>query len=133
MEDGAGAARDADISGLENLERHHRGVEQVAQFVRQEPDALASARALRGLGRQVLFAAKLGDGAGNGLVEASIQQPEVAGADRRLGFDGQLDNGLADVAVVVYDLREGKPLTQQVMPVFDAAGPNLRARIQAQP
>jgi hypothetical protein len=29
--------------GLENLERHHRGVQQVPQFMSEEPEALAPA------------------------------------------------------------------------------------------
>ena len=43
MEHGAGAPCDADIPGLEHLERDDRGVDQVPQFVSQEPEALAPA------------------------------------------------------------------------------------------
>ena len=42
MEHGAGAPRDANIPGLEHLERHERGVDQVPQFMGEEPEALAS-------------------------------------------------------------------------------------------
>ena len=46
MEHGPGAPCDANISRLENLERQDRGVEQVAQFMSQEPRALAPTRGL---------------------------------------------------------------------------------------
>ena len=46
MEHGPGAPGDADISRLEHLEREDRGVDQVPQLMRQEPEALAPARGL---------------------------------------------------------------------------------------
>ena len=42
MEHGAGAPGDADIARLEHLEREDRGVDQVPQLVREEPEALAA-------------------------------------------------------------------------------------------
>ena len=46
IEHGAGAAGDADVSGLEHVERDDRRVGQISQFVREEPEALAVARRL---------------------------------------------------------------------------------------
>ncbi len=43
MEHGPCTPGDADVSCLENLEGHDRGVDQVPQFVRKESEALASA------------------------------------------------------------------------------------------
>ena len=132
MEHRAGAPCDADVPGLEHLERDDRGVHQVAQFVREEPEALAPARGLsieRGL---IAGAPVLGDGAGDGVVEASVQRAKVVGADGRVHFHRQLGDRLADVAVVVHDLRHGEPLQQQVVPVLDRARADLGARGQAE-
>ena len=46
MEHGPGAPCDADVPGLENLERDDRGVDQVPQFMSEEPEPLAPARGL---------------------------------------------------------------------------------------
>src|SRR5688500_3692597 len=43
LEHRAGAPADSDIPGLEHIERQDRGVQQVAQFMREEPQALVPA------------------------------------------------------------------------------------------
>ena len=42
MEHGPGAPCDANIPGLEHLERHDRGVDQVPQFMSEEPERARS-------------------------------------------------------------------------------------------
>ena len=86
MEDGSGASCDANISRLQHLERHDRGVEQVPQFMSQEPRALAPTRGLSIEGRLILFASEFGDGARDGVVKASVQRAKVIGADGRVLF-----------------------------------------------
>ena len=49
-------------------------------------------------------------------------------ADRRAHFHRQLGDRLADVAVVVHDLRHREPLPQQLMAMSDGAFPDLGAR-----
>ena len=44
MEHGAGAPAHADIPRLQHLERDERGVDQVPQFMGEEPEPLGSAR-----------------------------------------------------------------------------------------
>ena len=132
MEHGAGAPGDADIPRLEHLERDDRGVDQVPQFMREEPEALAPACGLaveRGL---IAFAPVLGDRARDRVVEAPVQRAKVVRADGRVQFHGQLGDGLTDVAIVVHDLRHGESLKQQVVPVLDRAPADLRARRQAE-
>ena len=127
MEHGPGAPCDADVPRLEHLEREDRGVDQVPQFVSQEPEALAPARGLSVEGGLISFAPVLGDGARDGVVQASVQRAKIICADGRVHFHGQLGDGLTDVAIVVHDLRHGEPLKQQVMPVMDRAPANLGA------
>ena len=77
MEHGPRAPCDANVSRLEHLERDDRGVDQVPQFMREEPEPLAPARGLsieRGL---IAFAPVLGDGARDGVVKASVQHAKV--------------------------------------------------------
>src|SRR4029453_18059724 len=81
MEDGSGASCDANISSLQNLERHDWGVKQVAQLVSQEPGALVPTRGLTIEGELILFAPEFGDGARDGVVKASVQRAKVIGAD----------------------------------------------------
>ena len=47
MEHAAGAPGDSNVPRLEHLERNHRGVDQVPQFMSQEPEALGPAVRLR--------------------------------------------------------------------------------------
>ena len=86
MEHGSGAPGDADIPRLEHLERDDRGVDQVPQFMGQEPEPLAPARGLSIEGGLILFAPVLGDGARDGVVEASVQRAKVIRADGRVQF-----------------------------------------------
>ena len=94
MEDGSGASCDANVSRLQNFERHERGVEHVAQFMSQEPRALAPTRGFSIEGRLILFASELGDGARDGVVEASVQCAKVIGADGRVLFHCEIGDGL---------------------------------------
>ena len=126
MEHGPGTSGDAHIPRLEHLEREDRGIGQVAQLMSQEPEALAPARGLSVEGGLISFAPELGDGARDGVVKASVQRAKVIRADGRVHFHRQIGDGLADVAVVVHDLRDGESLKQQVMPVLDRAPANLR-------
>ena len=105
-----------------------RGVDQVPQFVREEPEALAPARRLA-LDRELIpLAPVLGDGAGDGVVEAAVQRTKVFRADRGVHLDGQFGDRLTDVAIVVHDLRHREPLQQQVMAMQDRAPAYLRTR-----
>src|SRR4029453_6002634 len=104
MEDGSGASCDANVSRLQNFERHERGVEHVSQFMSQEPRALAPTRGFSIEGRLILFASELGAGARDGVVEASVQRAKVIGADGRVLFHCEIGDGLTYVAVIVNDL-----------------------------
>jgi len=67
------------IPCLEHLERDDRGVDQVAQFMREEPQALALACRLSVEGGLISFARLLGDRTRDGIVKASIQHAKIIG------------------------------------------------------
>ena len=132
MEDGPGASRDSHIPRLEHLECKDRGVGQVPQFMSEESEAFAPARALPVEGRLILFTSVLGHGARDRLVQAAVQCAKVIRADGRVQFNCEVGDGLTDVTIIVHDLRHGEPLKQQVMPVLNCAPANLRGRCQPQ-
>ena len=70
--------------------------------MRDETEALAPACGLSVDARLMSLTPVLGHGAGDGIVQASIQRPEVLGADRGVQFDRQFGDRLADVAVIVF-------------------------------
>ena len=86
MEHRPGAPGDADVPCLEHLERDDRGVDQVPQFMREEPEPLAPARGLTIECGLVAFAPVLGDRAGDGIVKAAVQHAKVVRADGRVRF-----------------------------------------------
>jgi hypothetical protein len=104
MEHRPSAAGDADVSGFHDVERDERGIEQVAQFMRKEPEPHVLAIGVAVDGGLIALAPELRDGARDRVIQASVQHPEVIGADGRVRFDGQFRDGLTDVAVVVDDL-----------------------------
>jgi hypothetical protein len=116
MQDGPGAAADANISRLEYFERHDGGVEQVPHFMSQEPCALISSGSLSIERRLILLAAELGDGTRDGVVKAPIEHAEVIRGDGRAHLHCELCDGLTDVSIVVHDLGHGEALKEQLMP-----------------
>jgi hypothetical protein len=50
---------------------------------------------------------ELGHGIGDGVVEASVQRPELDDRERRVALDRQVGDGLAQVAVVMNHLVDG--------------------------
>ena len=116
-EHGAGAAADAHGPLLEDGERELRGEEPVAQLVGERPQALG----LREGDRLVAPALVLGDGVGDGVVEAAVERVELAGGDRRVRLVGQLRDDLADVAVAVDDLAHGEAHREQLAAVQGGA------------
>jgi hypothetical protein len=101
---GTGAPGDAHIPRLEHFERDHRRVDQVSQFMRQEPEALAPARGLAIAGGLIPSAPELGDRPCDGIVKASVQHAKIIRADRKSELHRQVGDRLTDVAVIVHDL-----------------------------
>ena len=94
----------------------------------EESEALTSPCGLSIDAGLISFALILGDRAGDGVVQASVQLAKVVGADRCVQFHRQFGDGLTDIAIVVHDLRHREPLKQEVMSVLDRARADLGAR-----
>jgi len=109
MDQRSRASADSDVSLLEHFESRDRRVAQPSQFMRIS------------LAADVLFAAVLRDGACDGIVEAAVQRAKVLRTDGYFQFNGQISDGLTDVAIVVHHLSNSEPLEQQIVAVPDGA------------
>ena len=113
-EHGPGAAVDGDGSPLQRVEREERGVEDVADFVSQ----LSGSLDFFGRSRFGGDARVLRHGFRDRRVEAAIQRVEFFGRDRKVLFDGDFRDGLADITVIVDDLRDVEPQRPQLAPML---------------
>ena len=52
----------------------------------------------------MLFAFELRDGVRDSVVEAVVEHAKIVGADGRIHFHRELDDGLTDGAIIVHDL-----------------------------
>ena len=68
---------------------------------------------------------KLGDRPRDGVVQTSVQDPEIAGADYDAQFFREFRDRLADIAVVVDDLGDRKAYKKQIATVLLCANPNV--------
>jgi hypothetical protein len=59
----------------------------------------------------------LGDGGGDGVVEASVEGAELGRGDRHHPFESELGDGLADVSIVVDHLADGEAHPEQLVAV----------------
>jgi hypothetical protein len=112
------AASPARISsgGLQNLERECGRVEPVPQLVGEKAELLCAFVE----DGSFTLTPKFGYGRGNGIIQASVQNLELAAADRDLVFDGDFRNRLAKTPVVMDDLTDGEPDMQEVAAVHTA-------------
>ncbi len=76
MEHRTGAPSDADVPGLDHLERDDRGVDQVPQFVGKESEPLVLANGASVDGGLIAFAPVLGDRVRDGVVKAARSASE---------------------------------------------------------
>jgi hypothetical protein len=116
------------------LEREDRGVEHIAKLMGSVAEMLAlpdGSLALHDTG-------VLGDRFGNRRVETTIQRVELLHRDRNVPLNCDFGNSLADVAVVVDDLRNSETGFKQFRAVLRSSGPDgigrkgSRRRFQAQ-
>jgi hypothetical protein len=92
----AGAAGDADAPGSDRFEREVRFPDRFAQHTGQRAEALKLADGdPNGV---IALAAKSCNGTRDRVVQAPVQRTKVAGGDRRRCFNGEIGDGLTDVA-----------------------------------
>ena len=123
IEESSGTAADGNGAAFENAERQHRGIEVVAQLVRESPQALGSL-----VGQGLLAQSPvLRDGLGDGVVETAVQRVKFVDRDLRVELECQLGYGLAQVAVVVNHLAHAEPQAKHVVAMLRRArGPFRR-------
>ena len=97
----------------QRLKREKRGIEQVAKFVRHLPQPLSLLRPSSLRREAGVLCQRFRDGG----VEAAIQRVEFFYGNRRILIEGELGDCLADVAIVVDDLRHVEPQGKQVAAV----------------
>jgi hypothetical protein len=117
-EHGACPSADGHLAATQDLERDHRGRDQVALLVCEssEPPHLA-------LRQRVLAQPKeFRHCHGNGLVEAVVEGAELLGRDRPTEPHGQVGEALAHVTVIVDDLPDGEPGSQHLTSVLRGRG-----------
>jgi hypothetical protein len=68
--------------------------------------------------RCVAFPSVLRDGTRDSVIKASIQSAKVIRGNRPSCLRCQFGDGLTDITIIVYDLRDGETLTQKVFPVL---------------
>ena len=112
---GPSASVDSDGSPFQGMEREDRRVEDVADLVSQSSGPFDFFRRSRfgGNARVLCHCFR------NGGIEASIQNVEFFGRDRKLLLHGNFRDGLADVTVIVDHLRDVEPQCPQLTPMLD--------------
>lgn len=98
---------------MEDGEGQHRRAQAVAELVREHAEALGT---LVGDGL-VASALVLGDGVGDGVVEAAIQGVKLVCGDGRVGLVGELGDDLTDIAVAVDHLAHAEAHRQHLAAV----------------
>jgi hypothetical protein len=117
-EHGARPSADSHLAATQDLERDHRGRDQVALLVCEssEPPHLAFRQGV--LAQPKEFSHRHGDG----LVEAVVEGAELLRRDRRTERHGQAGEAFAYVTVIVDDLPDGEPGSQHLFTVLRRRG-----------
>jgi hypothetical protein len=108
------ATAGGDPAARNGLEGKHRGVEEVPQLVREHSQALGSAVTQRALP----LSGKLRDRLGDGVVETQIERLKLRCRNPRVLIRCQFGDGLADITVVVNDLRDAEAHAKQMIPML---------------
>jgi hypothetical protein len=113
-------AVDGDRAALERVKRQQRGVQEVADFVRELSDRSISPVDLDSAVMRRVF----GNRAGNSPSRQRFQHVKFFRGNGVLALDGDFGDGLADVAVIVHHL--GRMLNPSVRSSRHAHRPTCR-------
>ena len=101
--------------------------------MRKEAEALTPAQGFPIEGGLISLPPVFRDRAGDRVVKAGVQCPEVLCGNRNVHVHCHLRDGLTHVTIVVNNLRHGESLTQEVMPVPDRDAADLEVRRESEP
>lgn len=124
----AGGSPDGEQPHLQGLEGERRGLKDVAQLVHQHAQPLVLLDRPRARHARVALCAELAHRVGDRIVEAAIEGPELVDRERRVALDGEVRDGLAEVAVVVHDGFHREAESQQFAAMRGGAHADLRQR-----
>ena len=82
----------------------------------------SSSRAAFGIKQRPIALPVLGHGAGDRVVQASVQGAEVLDADGRVQLQREIGDGLTHIPVIVDDLRHRESLQMQIMACAQRSG-----------
>ena len=118
----ARAAGYRNTAALDAFKRQHGRIQQVAELVGQDAQALCS------LICDCTFAltSEFGHRPLDRIVEAEIECPKLLPGNWRHQLNGQLSDDLTDISVVVNHLRDGEPHAERVATVLRGARYSVR-------
>src|SRR5471030_2163132 len=105
----ARCSRKPQISGFGRGKRKRCGSERVAQLMREKSGLLVSLDSAFLICSRIALVAKLCNRICNRVVQAAIERSELIYLKRRIALKREVRDGLAQVAVIVYDLINGIP------------------------
>src|SRR5471032_511070 len=104
---GARCSRKPQISGFGSGKRKRCGSERVTQFMRKKSGLLIRLDSAFLIGSTVALVAKLCNRIGDRVIQATIERSELIYLKGRIALKREVRDGLAQIAVVVYDLING--------------------------
>lgn len=99
------------------MERARVAVHSWLRLVREEPQLLVQCVGLLAGDEEVALVAELRHRARDGVVQAAVERAEFIGLDRCAGFDREVGDRLAQVAVVVDHFLHGEAVLLQFLAV----------------
>ncbi len=124
----AGGSADRQQSHLQGPEGERRGLKDVAQLVNQHAKPLVLLDRPRARHARIALRTELAHRVGDRVVKAAVERAELVDRERRVAFDGEVGDGLAEVAVVVHDGLHGEAESQQFPAMRGGAHADLRQR-----
>ena len=110
VEQGSGRAARADVACLDGDYSKRRGVNEIAQFVREKSQPFIQRLDAIALHQRIALKSVFRDGIGDAIVETAVESPKLIYPNLRTTFKCQLRYRLAEVAVVVNDLIDRKSI-----------------------
>ena len=83
----------------------------------EESQPLVQCVGLQARHDEIMLIAELGHRRGDGVVQATVERPELVDADGRTALERQVGDGLAEIAIVVDDFLDRETVLQQLFAV----------------
>ena len=114
---GTGGPAYSDIAFLNGRHGERGGMNEVSQFVRQNPNLLIQCLHAAIRDQRIAVVGVFRDGISDSVVDAAVERSKLVRCNWRTGFERQVRNGLTVIAVVVNNLLNRKPIQEQLAAV----------------